>query len=104
MKVAEDRPSRQSRRRAAKRKVRVPQNARLVRFLLHPVGKALLIAIACVFIAGMGFFIHYYNVYSKMIDERLRGGPYSTTSRIFAAPTRNRRGRSTRPSPSDIAA
>jgi penicillin-binding protein 1B len=89
MKVAEDRPapSRQSNRRLPKRKVRVPKNALLVRFLLHPVGKTLLILIACLIVVGMGVFVHYYNVYSKMIDERLRGGPYSTTARIFAAPT-----------------
>jgi len=95
MKVAEDKPapSRHSKAKAAKgrgaaggRKVRVPQNARLVRFLLHPAGKTLLVLIACVLVAGMGVFIHFYNVYSKMIDERLRGGPYSTTARIFAAP------------------
>ena len=88
MKVAEDRPahSRPPNRRAPRRKVRVPKNALLVRFFLHPAGKTLLAVIACLIVAGMGVFIHYYNVYSKMIDERLRGGPYSTTARIFAAP------------------
>ena len=88
MKVAEDKPapSRQPNRRSAQRRVRVPQNAGLVRFLLHPVGKTLLILAVCLVVAGVGVFIHYYNVYSKMIDERLRGGPYSTTARIFAAP------------------
>ena len=51
------------------------------------VGKTLLFLVVCLVVAGVGVFIHYYNVYSKMIDERLRGGPYSTTARIFAAPT-----------------
>lgn len=59
----------------------------LVRFLLHPVGKTLLVALACLVIAGSVAFVHYYNIYSKMIDARLRGGPYTTTARIFAAPT-----------------
>ncbi len=88
MKVAEDRPaeSRQSRGKSPRRKVRVPQNAGLVRFFLHPAGKTLLIALACILVVGTGVFVHFYNVYSKMIDERLRGGPYSTTARIFAAP------------------
>jgi penicillin-binding protein 1B len=88
MKVAEDRPadSRQTPGKSSKRKVRVPQNALLVRFLLHPLGKTLLILFATAFLTGMGLFIHFYNVYSRMIDERLRGGPYSTTARIFAAP------------------
>src|SRR5579863_6054661 len=90
MAVAESKPApsgRPRRRKAAQRKVRVPQNALLVRFLLHPVGKILLVLLACLFAVGIGVFIHYYNVYSKMIDERLRGGPYSTTARIFTAPT-----------------
>ncbi|MDP9053726.1 MAG: transglycosylase domain-containing protein, partial [Acidobacteriota bacterium] len=88
MKVAEDRPAerRQPKRKLSSRKVRVPQNAGLVRFFLHPAGRTLLIAMACFLVAGTGVFIHFYGVYSKMIDERLRGGPYSATARIFAAP------------------
>jgi penicillin-binding protein 1B len=95
MKVAEDKPApgRQTNGRATARhggqrgrKVRVPRNAGLVRFLLHPAGKTLLFLIACLLIAGGAVFVHFYNVYSKMIDERLRGGPYNTTARIFAAP------------------
>jgi penicillin-binding protein 1B len=88
MKVAEERPadSRQTRGKAVKRKVRVPKNAKLVRFLLHPAGKTIIIVFVCLVVTGMGVFIHFYNVYSKMIDERLRGGAYSTTARIFAAP------------------
>jgi len=104
MKVAEDRPAhtRHPRRNAPRRKVRVPQNARLVRFLLHPAGKTLLAAVGVLIVVGIGLFIHYYMVYSKMIDERLRGGPYSTTARIFAAPTAIAVDDKT--SPSDIAA
>lgn len=103
MKVAEQRPApgRLPRRKAAKRKVRVPQNALLVRFLLHPAGKILLVALACSFLVGVGVFIHYYNLYSKVIDERLRGGPYTTTARIFAAPESIAVGDST--SPAEIA-
>src|SRR5580700_11438223 len=90
MRVAEDRPlGRRSADRAGgkgKRKIRVPQNALLVRFLLHPAGKVFLAAIILLLIAGLGVFVHFYGVYSKMIDERLLGGPYSTTARIFAAP------------------
>jgi penicillin-binding protein 1B len=104
MKVAEDRParSRHSKGKGGGRKVRVPQNARLVRFLLHPAGKTLLVLVACLVVVGMGVFVHYYNIYSKMIDERLRGGPYSTTARIFAAPTAI--AVDDRTSPSEIAA
>ena len=64
MKVAEDRPapSRQKNRKPPRRKVLVPRNALLVRFFLHPAGKTLLVLIACLIVAGMGVFIHYYNV------------------------------------------
>src|ERR1019366_6780455 len=98
MKVAEDRPpsdkqsvdkptaGRHSRGSRGKRKIRVPKNAGLVRFFLHPAGKILLASIILLLIAGLGIFVHFYHVYSKMIDERLLGGPYSTTARIFAAP------------------
>jgi penicillin-binding protein 1B len=75
MKVAEDR-----------RTVRVPKNALLVRFFLHPVGKTFLTFVAVVAIIGAAVFVHFYNQYSKLIDERLSGGAYTTTSRIYASP------------------
>ncbi|MES1260555.1 MAG: PBP1A family penicillin-binding protein [Acidobacteriota bacterium] len=81
MKVAEDRPARKS-----DRKVRVPDNALLVRFFLHPAGKTLLALMAVAAIAFGAVFVHFYNKYAALIDERLRGGPYTTTSRIYAAP------------------
>jgi penicillin-binding protein 1B len=78
MKVAED-------RRAGKT-LKVPKNALLVRFFLHPVGRALLILTGLALVAAAAVFVHYYNEYSKLIDERLSGGAYTTTSRIYAAP------------------
>ncbi len=98
MKVAEDSPradrqppdrrasGRHGHGKSGRRKIRVPQNARLVRFFLHPAGRVLVAAVVLLLLAGLGIFVHYYSVYSKMIDERLIGGPYSTTARIFAAP------------------
>ena len=80
MKVAEDRS------RGGKRKVRIVGNTGLVRFFLHPVGKTLLAIAGLFLVAGMVVFIHYYNKYSSMIDARLKGGPYNSTARIFAAP------------------
>jgi len=74
-------------RRKGERKIRVPKrNAGLVRFLLHPVGKTFLVLLVLAVVGGIGVFIHFYGVYSKMIDARLKGGAYSTTARIFAAP------------------
>jgi hypothetical protein len=60
MKVAEDRPAEsRPRGKSPRRKVRVPQNAGLVRFFLHPVGKTLLIALACIIVVGIGVFAHF---------------------------------------------
>ena len=82
MKVAEDRPAKAGK----KRTVRVPQNALLVRFFLHPAGKIFLGLVACVLIVAAGVFVHFYNQYDKLINERLRVGAYTSTSRIYAAP------------------
>lgn len=113
MRVAEDRPpsGRQSAYRLnpgggargkGGRRIKVPRNALLVRFFLHPAGRVVLAAILVLLIAGAGIFVHYYRVYSKMIDERLLGGPYNTTARIFAAPESIAVDDQT--SPSDVAA
>ncbi len=82
MKAAEERPA----ERKTPRTVRVPKNALLVRFFLHPAGKTLLILTACAMIAFAGVFVHFYNIDAKLIDERLRGGAYTASSQIYAAP------------------
>ena len=89
-------------RRKSNRKVRVPQNALLVRFFLHPAGKTLLALLAILLLTGAGLFIHFYYQYSKLIDARLTGGAYSSTARIFAAPGAVADGDVT--SPSELAA
>src|SRR5438067_8328076 len=73
-----------ARRKGKKR--RVVQGSGFVRFLMHPVGKTLMGLVLLVIVVGAGVFIHYYSKYAKLIDERLKGGPYTTTSRIYAAP------------------
>src|ERR1700722_15481364 len=110
MKVAEDSPrsDNQSADKSAagsrgrgnrpKRKIRVPRNAGLVRFFLHPAGKIFVASIVLLILAGLGIFIHFYHIYSKMIDERLLGGPYNTTARIFGAPESVSTGDQTSPS------
>ncbi len=73
--------------RKSDRTVRVPQNALLVRFLFHPVGKAFVGLFLLAVLAFCGVFAYSYLKYAKLIDERLRGGPYTTSSKIYAAPT-----------------
>ena len=82
MKTAEAPPA----KKKVARRIRIPKNAALVRFFLHPAGKTLLTVLAALLLTGFGVFIHFYKQYSKLIDSRLRGGPYTTTSRILAAP------------------
>jgi hypothetical protein len=67
-------------------KGRVAKARGLTRFLIHPVGKVFLGLLVLGVLAGAGAFIHYYSKYAKLIDERLKGGPYTATSRIYAAP------------------
>ena len=82
MKTAEAPPA----KKKVERKVRVPKNAALVRFFLSRAGKTLLIVLAALLLTAGGVFIHFYSQYSKLIDSRLRGGPYTATSRILASP------------------
>jgi penicillin-binding protein 1B len=67
-------------------KLRVPQGARLARFLLSPLGKGLLISAALVTVLCVSAFTYYYSKYSRLIDQKLRQGPFANTSKIFAAP------------------
>ncbi len=65
---------------------RIPRNARFTRFALHPAGKIILTAVFLLGAAGLFTFSYYYVKFSRLIDEKLRGGPFQTTSMIFAAP------------------
>ena len=67
-------------------RVRVPKNAFLVRFFLHPIGKFLALTCAIIFLAVCGAGIHYWTKYSRLIDAKLSAGPFANTAKIFAAP------------------
>ncbi len=67
-------------------KVRVPRDARLARFLMGPFGKALLAVVVLLVTAGVLGFTYFYVKYSRLIDEKLRAGPFANTSKIYAAP------------------
>lgn len=58
----------------------------LARWLARPVGRVLLSAALVVFIAGGLAFVHYYNVYAGVIDERLSTPIFHQPSLVFAAP------------------
>ena len=65
-------------------KVRVPKNARLARFFLGPFGRILLVSAPCSSSPAGAVFSYYYVKYSRLIDEKLRAGPFRQTSMIFA--------------------
>ena len=67
-------------------RVRVPKKAYLVRFFLHPAGKAVVVSFTLAFLFAAGVLTHYYAQYSRLIDQKLRAGPFANTSKIFAAP------------------
>jgi penicillin-binding protein 1B len=67
-------------------RVQVPKKAALVRFVLHPWGKALLIAVLVLNTSGLLAFTYFYVHYAKLIEQKLKAGPFSNTSLLFAAP------------------
>lgn len=58
----------------------------LARFWFHPVGKALVLSSAVVFLIAFSTFIYYYSYYASLVDEKLARGAYSNTSRLYAMP------------------
>ena len=67
-------------------KLRAASGARMTRFLLGPVGKTLLALLVVGVTLGVLSFTYYYVKYSRLIDQKLRAGPFANTSKIFAAP------------------
>jgi len=67
-------------------KVRVPTNNGVVRFLLGRGGRMMILAMALVIILGVGVFTYFYYVYARVIDEKLRAGPFANTAKLLAAP------------------
>jgi len=53
---------------------------------MHPVGKVFLVSSVAVFTLGFLVFTFYYFKFSRMIDEKLAGGPFPSTSMLFSAP------------------
>jgi penicillin-binding protein 1B len=84
--VAEKSEQKKSDPKKRKVRVRVPKKAYLVRFFLHPAGKVLAISFALAFLLVAGVLTHYYAQYARLMDQKLRAGPFANTSKIFAAP------------------
>jgi penicillin-binding protein 1B len=67
-------------------KFQIPRKALFVRFLLNPWGKAFLLAFTVSVTLSVGAFTYYYVKYARMIEEKLRAGPFANTSMLYAAP------------------
>ena len=58
-------------------RIQVPKKAALVRFVLHPWGKALLITFLVVNTVALAAFTYYYVHYSRIIQQKLAAGPFA---------------------------
>ncbi len=67
-------------------RVQVPNRAPLVRFLLHPAGKAAVATLVVALVLAGGIFTYYYAKFARLIEQRLATGVFPNTSMIFAAP------------------
>jgi penicillin-binding protein 1B len=67
-------------------RIQVPRKALLVRFFLHPVGKTLLALSALFLVVFIGVFSYFWVQYSRLIDQKLKEGPFTETAQLFATP------------------
>jgi penicillin-binding protein 1B len=67
-------------------RIQVPRRARWVRILLSPAGRIAIGVCAGLALVLLVTFTFYYVRYSRLIDRKLRQGPFQTTSMVFAAP------------------
>lgn len=70
----------------AVKKKKSPRKAAVIRFFSQPLGKALIAATVIVVTVGVAVFAHYYSKYARLIDAKLKAGPFATTSMLFASP------------------
>ena len=51
-----------------------------------PVGRILVLGLALLTILGLGTFTYFYSRYSRLIDQKLRAGPFVQTAKLYSAP------------------
>jgi penicillin-binding protein 1B len=67
-------------------RIQIPKKAALVRFVLHPWGRAFLIIFFAFNTLALLAFTFYYARYARLIEQKLLAGPLANTSMLFAAP------------------
>jgi len=68
------------------RVIKVSTRDRFARFFTRKPGIILLCGMALLAIASISTVTYFYVQYGRLIDKKLRDGPFISTSRIFAAP------------------
>lgn len=66
--------------------VRVQKKSLLARLLLSTLGRMFLAVVAVSVLLALGTFIYYYVSFGKMVETKLREGPFQNTSLIYASP------------------
>lgn len=67
-------------------RIQVPKKAALVRFVMHPWGRAFLIAFIALNTVGLLTFTYFYVKYARLIEQKLAAGPFTNTSLLLSAP------------------
>jgi penicillin-binding protein 1B len=67
-------------------RIQIPGRARWVRILLSPAGRVAIGVSGALALAVLATFTFYYVRYSRLIERKLRLGPFQSTSMVFAAP------------------
>jgi penicillin-binding protein 1B len=71
-------------------KLRVPKNSLIARLHHTFAGtkwrRIFWTSTAVLLLVGFGIFLHFYNVYAKMIQAKLEAGPFADMSVLYAAP------------------
>ncbi|MEQ1884027.1 MAG: PBP1A family penicillin-binding protein [Bryobacteraceae bacterium] len=67
-------------------KFQIPKNSLVFRMLRNPWTRAAIIAIVLIGAGGVGTFAYYYMKYARIIEEKLRNGPFANTSVLYASP------------------
>ena len=65
-------------------RLQVPSKALFVRFVLNPWGRAFIITALALFTLFLGVGIFFYVKYSRLVEAKLRTGPFANTSMLFA--------------------
>jgi len=67
-------------------RIHVPRSVFLVRLFRNPLGKIFLVLGTLAFVTAISVFSYFWIHYSRLIDEKLRRGPFTETAQLYASP------------------